>query len=390
MKKKYRCLFYVLIIVIVFGTSQSSNIKKSIFHIWGQVQDCFFREITWISLGEKRVLLGNLEESPAFSYLLCRGGGVNAWKQKQWKEKKKQKATLRLVEDENSKMRAEEEKFLERVGSDLNKKHNIQQENSKKEKTDQLVQQLRKNKNTNFLLQQFYIVDATTSVDKSVFQVEKMLNKNYAIKKTKEPQILIFHTHGGTEYFGKETGENSIIEVGEKLKEELEEKYGFTVLHDKTKYDQINGKMDRNKAYTKALDGVKEIMDQNKSIEVLIDLHRDAGSNNEKRITKIDGKTVAQFMIFNGLSRNRRGEIAYLHNDNLQDNLAFGLQVKLRAMERYPNLTIKNYLKGYRYNMHLCKRFLLIELGNQNNTMKEAKNTMSYLAEILNDVLTNK
>ncbi|MBQ1394189.1 MAG: stage II sporulation protein P, partial [Lachnospiraceae bacterium] len=55
-----------------------------------------------------------------------------------------------------------------------------------------------------------------------------------------------------------------------------------------------------------------------------------------------------------------------------------------------PNLTIKNYLKGYRYNMHLCKRFLLIELGNQNNTMKEAKNTMSYLAEILNDVLTNK
>ena len=172
--------------------------------------------------------------------------------------------------------------------------------------------------------------------------------------------------------------------------EELEEKYGFTVLHDKTKYDQINGKMDRNKAYTKALDGVKEIMDQNKSIEVLIDLHRDAGSNNEKRITKIDGKTVAQFMIFNGLSRNRRGEIAYLHNDNLQDNLAFGLQVKLRAMERYPNLTIKNYLKGYRYNMHLCKRFLLIELGNQNNTMKEAKNTMSYLAEILNDVLTNK
>ena len=40
--------------------------------------------------------------------------------------------------------------------------------------------------------------------------------------------------------------------------------------------------------------------------------------------------------------------------------------------------------------MHLCKRFLLIELGNQNNTMKEAKNTMSYLAEILNDVLTNK
>ena len=104
-------------------------------------------------------------------------------------------------------------------------------------------------------------------------------------------------------------------------------------------------------------------------------------------MTELDGQSVAQFMIFNGLSRNRSGEIKYLYNSKLQDNLAFGLQMKLRAMELYPNLTIRNYLKGYRYNMHLCKRFLLIELGNQNNTVEEARNTMPYLAEILNDVL---
>lgn len=351
------------------------------------------REVVYESLGEKKLLLGDLESSPAFSYLLCRGMGVDEWKQRQLEKKKEEKeekstSTIDLVEEENSKMREQEEKFLEQVKSDLNEKQELPEENVKGEKPNQLVEQLKKNKSVNFLLRKFYIVDSTTSVDKSVFQVDKMLKKDYSIKKTKEPKILIFHTHGGTEFFGEEKNKNSIIEVGVELEEQLEKKYGFTVLHDKTKYDYINGSMDRNKAYTKALDGVKKTLEENPSIEVVIDLHRDAGNNKTKRVTQIDGKTVAQFMIFNGLSRNKRGEIAYLHNDNLQDNLAFGLQVKLRAMERYPDLTIKNYLKGYRYNMHLCKRFLLIELGNQNNTVEEAKNTMSYLAQILNDVLT--
>lgn len=351
------------------------------------------REVVYESLGEKKILLGDLESSPAFSYLLCRGMGVDEWKQRQLEKKKEEKeekstSTIDLVEEENSKMREQEEKFLEQVKSDLNEKQELPEENVKGEKPNQLVEQLKKNKSVNFLLRKFYIVDSTTSVDKSVFQVDKMLKKDYSIKKTKKPKILIFHTHGGTEFFGEEKNKNSIIEVGVELEEQLEKKYGFTVLHDKTKYDYINGSMDRNKAYTKALDGVKKTLEENPSIEVVIDLHRDAGNNKTKRVTQIDGKTVAQFMIFNGLSRNKRGEIAYLHNDNLQDNLAFGLQVKLRAMERYPDLTIKNYLKGYRYNMHLCKRFLLIELGNQNNTVEEAKNTMSYLAQILNDVLT--
>ena len=48
--------------------------------------------------------------------------------------------------------------------------------------------------------------------------------------------------------------------------------------------------------------------------------------------------------------------------------------VQLReALNKYPNLTVKNYLKAYRYNLHLRKRSLLIELGNQNNSIEEAK-----------------
>ena len=92
-------------------------------------------------------------------------------------------------------------------------------------------------------------------------------------------------------------------------------------------------------------------------------------------------------MFFNGLSRNSSGDIDYLFNKNLQSNLAFSLQMKLKCMENYPDFAKPVYLKSYRYNMHLRERFLLIELGNENNTLQEAKNAMPPLADVLNQVL---
>ena len=295
------------------------------------------------------------------------------------------------IKEENEKaMAASNEEFIVEKEGKVEKIKEEKQEITIKdtEASNALVEQLKKKQSATFLLKNFYIVDATTSVDKSVFDVEAFLKRDFSIEKKEKPQILIFHTHGGSEYFvdGKNE-EGSVIGTGTHLAKILEEEYGYKVIHDKTKYDFVNGKLDRNKAYTQACEGVTKILEENPSIEVVIDLHRDGVNSDLRRVTKIDGKETAQFMIFNGMSRNQNGEIAYLKNPNLQDNLAFGLQVKLRAMELYPELTIRNYLKGYRYNMHLKERFLLIELGNENSTVNEAKNTMTYLAEILNDVL---
>ena len=91
-----------------------------------------------------------------------------------------------------------------------------------------------------------------------------------------------------------------------------------------------------------------------------------------------------------GLSRNKEGNIDYLYNSNLEGNLAFSLQLKLKAMELYPTITRPNYLKGYRYNLHLREKSLLIELGNQNNSSQEALNALEPMAEILDAVLQGK
>lgn len=253
------------------------------------------------------------------------------------------------------------------------------------------IQYLKRTKSLNYLLRNFYIVDSSTSINKKIFDVETLLNTELTMKKSSEPQIYIFHTHGASERFiDSKPGDRSesVVGVGTYLTEILQKKYGYQVIHDETEYDRINGKIDRNKAYNKAAKGLKNTLKKYPSIQVVIDLHRDGVGNKVHRLTKVNGKRTAQLMFFNGLSRNRKGEIKYLKNDNLQANLSFSLQMKLKCMELYPNLAKPVYLKSYRYNLHMRKRSLLIELGNENNTLQEAKNAMEPLAKVLNQVLS--
>lgn len=277
-----------------------------------------------------------------------------------------------------------ERNHLEKIHSDSKEKL----ENNRK-----MIAKLKKSNSRSYLLKKFYITDSSTSIDNKIFQVNELLQMNLKIKKKKQPQILILHTHGASEGFvdsrkGKE--EDTIVGVGECLAQILSEKYGYQVIHDKTKYDKIGGSIDRNKAYNNASQGLKKTLQKYPSIQVVIDLHRDGVGKKVNRTTIVDGKKTAQVMFFNGLSRNASGDIAYLHNANLQGNLAFSLQLKLSGMQHFENLVRPVYLKGYRYNMHLRKRYTLIELGNENNTLEEAKNAAAPIALMLNEVLSGK
>ena len=61
--------------------------------------------------------------------------------------------------------------------------------------------------------------------------------------------------------------------------------------------------------------------------------------------------------------------------------------MKMQSMSMYKDFTKKIYIKGYRYNMHLAKKYTLIEVGNNKNTVAEAKNAMALYAKILDRVL---
>lgn len=254
-----------------------------------------------------------------------------------------------------------------------------------------VVEQLKESLDVDYLWKNFYIVDSTTSVTKSMFNVKKLLNQDLTLpKKEGKKQILIYHTHGASESFQdsrKNVVEDSVVGVGAELAKELEKK-GYSVYHDTTQYDLVDGKLDRSLAYNESLEGIQKIRSENPDIKVMIDLHRDSVGKGKHTYTTIQNKKCAIVMFFNGMSRTRSGEISYLYNPNLQGNLAFSLQLKCKAMEYYDGFTKPIYLKGYRYNLHLEPRSLLIELGNENNTVEEAKNAAAPLANVLDKVLT--
>lgn len=240
--------------------------------------------------------------------------------------------------------------------------------------------------NLDYLKDTFYIVNATTKMTKKEFNVEYFLERDLSIEKKDAPQILIYHTHGSEGFVDSKSGEtkDTVVGMGEVLAQYLTEKHGYQVLHDTTLFDMKDGKNNRNYAYNDALVYMEQLLKKYPSIEVIIDLHRDAGT---KRVATIQGKKVAKVMLFNGLCRNTQGVLSYLPNKNLLDNLAFSFQMKLLGDEMYPGLMNKIFLKDYRYNMHLAERYLLIELGTDQNTVEEARNAMEPLSDVLAQVL---
>ena len=243
--------------------------------------------------------------------------------------------------------------------------------------------------NLTYLKDNLYIVNASTKMTAEEFDTEYFIAKDLSLSETSTselPQILIFHTHGSEGFSDSRAGKtaDTVIGAGEKLAKVLQEKYGYNVLHDTMIFDRKNGKDNRNYAYNEALTYLTDLLAKNPSIEVIIDLHRDAGT---KRVATINGKQTAKVMLFNGLCRNTQGKLTYLPNKNLKDNLAFSFQMKLIGDEMYPGLMNRIFLKDYRYNMHLKERFLLIELGTEKNTVEEAMNAMEPLADVLHQVL---
>ena len=237
------------------------------------------------------------------------------------------------------------------------------------------------------LVRNFYAIDANTMAGSDQLSVEKLLGMDMTLPQEGDgPQILIYHTHSQEAFADSVPGDvnTGIVGVGECLTKILTEQYGYRVLHNTGQYDVET----RDNAYSRALPAVEQILAENPSIQVIIDLHRDEVAEETKLVTDIQGRPTARFMFFNGLSRTRKtGDIDYLANENQEANLAFSFQMQLKAAEHYPGLTRRIYLKGYRYNMHLRPRTLLVELGAQNNTVEEAINACDPLAHILDMVL---
>ena len=250
---------------------------------------------------------------------------------------------------------------------------------------------LEKFQDFNYVLSNFYTVDKSTTINSEQLNASALIQKDLRMQtKNDQPQILIYHSHSQEEFIDSVPGDPSttIVGVGEYLTQILRDTYGYNVIHVTDVFDVIDGKLDRNQAYTLASERVSQILEENPSVEVVIDLHRDGVADDKRLVTTIDGKETAKVMFLNGLSRTaQNGEISYLPNPYIEDNLAFSLQMELASERMFPGFARHIYLRAYRYNLHLLPKSLLIEAGAQTNTVQEMKNAMEVLAETLCQVI---
>lgn len=391
---------------------KKKNLGRAVFWLsaFFLIDQCFFTTNIGSFEGERDMLLDKLEESCSFA---ANKAAIELFplisyrKEESWMEQMLKKTEDRLIKEvipavdycnnywENqSKLSVSgdwvPDYFLEADEGKEEKIRDISSE-SLSQKQGARTYSTKQLKDYSFLINHFYIVDSTTSVTAGELKGDKLAAKDLSISlKGSSPKILIYHTHGSEDFKDSRKGkkEDTVIGAGDELASVLEKKYQIAVYHDRSVYDTIGGILDRSKAYTYAGNGVTKNLKKYPSIQVVIDLHRDAVGGGTRLVTDINGKKTAKIMFFNGMSRTaKNGDIGYLQNPNKEANLAFSLQMQLAAARLYPGFTRKIYLKGYRYNLHLKPRSLLIEAGAQTNTVEEVKNAMEPLADLLYTVL---
>lgn len=215
---------------------------------------------------------------------------------------------------------------------------------------------------------------------------KEILTPNININKK---NILIFHTHtcesytSSSKYSYKQpsnyrtTDKNyTVVRVGRELDKQLQS-YGYKVIHSEAYHDHPS----YSGSYSNSYNTVTNILEKNKDIDIVIDLHRDAISDYSYAPTvKIGNEYAAQLMFVMG------GNISKEH-PNWQKNLKFAVKVQEKANELYPGLFKPIILRYASYNQQTAKGACIIEVGATGNTMEQALISMKYLAKVLSEVV---
>ena len=191
------------------------------------------------------------------------------------------------------------------------------------------------------------------------------------------PQVLILHSHGSEAYTpsGSDRYQESdpyrttdcnynVVRVGEEIARVLREQ-DFEVIHDTNLYDYPS----YNEAYDHSLAAAKRWLDQYPSIQVVLDVHRDALAAEDgtiyKAVSAEDGEQAAQVMLVVGTDGTGKHPL-------WQENLTFAMRIQQQLLDDHQALARPMVLRASRFNQHLSVGSVLVEVGTHGNTLQEA------------------
>ena len=227
----------------------------------------------------------------------------------------------------------------------------------------------------------FQDVWVSSKVKNNTVSVQTELERplDFKILKNGKPQVLIVHTHTTESYMDVFDGaydpnfpsrsrdaSKNMIAVGEAIAKELNDA-GYMAVQIKNEHDypSYNGAYDRSRA------SISAMLKKYPSIDVVIDVHRDAimrdNGDKIKPTAVIDGKKAAQIMIISGCDDNKK-----LGYPDWEQNLRFSVRVQQSMSKLYPGLARPVLFSEKKYNQDMKHGSFLVEMGSDSNTLEEA------------------
>jgi len=228
-------------------------------------------------------------------------------------------------------------------------------------------------------------INNPTTILKNMMYYEKPNTKKYYIienkkekEEEKEPLVYIYNTHQKEEYINSE---GTVLTAANYLKEKLEEKNIKTIVEEKSIQETIEeNNLKYSENYKASRINLEKIKNQFPNIKIFIDLHRDSVKR-ELTTVEIDNKTYAKILFVIGKE-----------HDNYIENLEFTEKINNKIIEKYPQLT-KGILQKEGpgvdgiYNQDVGKNIILMEVGGNENTIEEVKNTLEIVSNIIEEKL---
>lgn len=202
------------------------------------------------------------------------------------------------------------------------------------------------------------------------------------------PRVYIYNSHQGENYSYKYLEEYNItpnvLMASNMLKEKLENLNIPTLVEENDILEYMNkNNLNHAGSYIASRYFLEKVINKYSSIELFIDLHRDAATHSVTHTT-INGKDCAKVLFVIGLEY-----------DTYEENLKIVTELNNLILEKYPTLT-RGIMKkeGYGvngvYNQDLNNNVILIEIGGHENNIDEVNNTLDLIAEIIGEYLNEK
>ena len=209
---------------------------------------------------------------------------------------------------------------------------------------------------------------------------------------TPRKRVLIYHTHTyeayeptkddpyqPTEQWRTADSAHNVVRVGEELAGLLRG-LGVEVVHDITAFEPPS----LSSAYTRSLEMLKKRIQAGERYDLYIDLHRDAyaASYTGPNTVTAGGVEAAKLMLLIGKGEGQTGQ-GFDEKPDWEGNLAIAQSVTDALNAQCAGLCRDVCVKSGRFNQHVSLGCVLIEAGNNRNTLGEVLAAMPYLADAI-------